>query len=358
MFLCRYSSQGYGKPSLLHECDFRVSLPNNHGDRSPIDPEIPPRQVERIRSANSLSYNRHKAELYLITAPLTHDMYFKSSSGSSSGLDQTNEIHQRLLLWERELPTELQPQTYSNEGNDVSSDGTVRAFALQAFTLQAAYENMQLLLHRPFISVASDSAHRVFHERTTVSRDQCYVSAMRMTDVHIIPGVVQVLEATQPYTQWVSYVFNGGVMLAMLALSNITSKRTPLCKQALARLIKALQSGTRRLAMCEQVCHILTRLMHLLAAEEVKSMLDESSSIGPHEDTSIPKYGSPVLPESRGSRWTDQPATEPRSQTTPVQQFTSGDGSTDGAPSFNLEGEFGLDGIGHLWLWNDSFSLP
>ena len=307
-----------------------------------------------------LSYNRHKADLYRITAPLTHDMYFKTSHDFTQVMSQAQKIHRKLLNWEGHLPPQLKPSSYVNSTADIERNDTMRIFALQAFTLQAAYENMQLLLHRPFLLLASSSSASSRDlgamdksEFIHVSRTQCWISAMRMTDVHVIPNIITVLESATPYTQWVSYAFNGGVMLATLALSNIASNQTALCKEALARLIKALQSGASKLAMCEQVCQILTRLMHLIAAEEVKSMLADHGEGVVHEDLSIPEYGSTQLDNLTMSSHADPIPSGSISPNDSQSPSLVGCEPTLGP----LNDEFGFEDIGHSWLWNDSYSL-
>jgi hypothetical protein len=332
----------------------------------------------QMRPITTLSYNRYKTELYLITSPLTENMSFRTFKAPDRVMDQLKQIHRQLMQWESQLPAELRPATFATHSAKVQHDPVVRIFALQAFTLQATYENMQLLLHRPFIPTPSNLQFSNSTNKTqdisallvpqeddfmTISRHQCWISAMRMTDVECIPGLLQILEKTTPYTQWVSYVFNGGVMLAMLALTDIASNRTALCKQALARLIKALQGGTTRLEMREQVCRILTRLLHSIATEEVKVMLGPSNSITKDEDLTIPEYGSPRIEENPMRAHVNDRANHTM---TPVEipiptpaVAPLGSSPTDASELFDWDGEFGLGGIGHLWMWNNSYSaLP
>jgi hypothetical protein len=304
-------------------------------------------------------------------------MYFQADQDVDNTMDQVQQIHRLLLQWESQIPPELRATSFASHSVALEHDPIFRIFALQAFTLQAAYENMQLLLHRPFIPLPSklqaqdppdkgvkSSALVARHadEFITTSRNQCWISAMRMTDVDCVHGLLNILERTTPYTQWVSYAFNGGVMLAILALTSIGSNRTPLCKQALARLIKALQRGTTKLEMCEQVCRILTKLLHLIAAEEVKVMLNASTEGAVHEeDLIVPDYGYPKLREDV-PHFRDQTRSIPSTRAISPARGTSPPVRTshelnNDSDIMSWNGEFGLGGIGHLWMWNDSYSL-
>lgn len=308
-----------------------------------------------MQPATLLSYNRYKSELYTITAPLTQDMYFKARNDPSSVIQQITEIHQKLLRWEEQLPAQLRMSTFMDRDIDIERNLTLRSFALQAFTLQAAYESMQLLLHRPLISV-TQSGNTGFDRMVAGSREQCWISAMRLVQADRDPGILQMLEQTAPYTQWVSYAFNGGVMLAVLALTNIRSARTASCKQALAQLIKALRAGSARVEMCSQVCQVLTKLLHLVAAEEVNSMVSADANDLSEEAIDVPAFGAPVHPSPQHPV---DSAVVGRHRPTP-QNFHDSAIATADADSGRLRNwsdEFDLGDIGHSWIWDASFSI-
>jgi hypothetical protein len=221
-------------------------------------------------------------------------------------ISQVKHIHAQLLEWERGIPPELRPDSFRNRGDDIHRDRTVRVFALQSLTLQTAYDNIQVLLSRPFIGFGrptdvSPGVHpkapsirsRLEREILSMSRDQCWTSSVRLSLSSQYTEIFDLLSRSSAFLQWIMWSFTAGVMLGSLALSSLYSSRIGDCKRAIARLVHALQTAGHPTALGSQTAKILSDLIHLIARQEVQAMITRPSHGLTAGSPAVPAFGLP-----------------------------------------------------------------
>lgn len=143
----RFAAIVYGHPCGIREGEFQVETPSNldiNGEHHPdgtATSEIEGRQ----EPVTVFSYLSLKIDLYRASSPILTDLYFRKEQQNMGRF--IRDLDGRLSRWHRALPPELRL--------DVISKGPVTAqtstFMLQALTLQVAYDNILILLHRPLL---------------------------------------------------------------------------------------------------------------------------------------------------------------------------------------------------------------
>ncbi|KAF4769123.1 hypothetical protein HAV15_008533 [Penicillium sp. str.  len=276
-----YIAQAYGKPSILPTVQFNVSEPEDLDDTLATCPEIGSYEVRvdgTFKPVTIFSYNRYKAQLYSIADPTAH----------SIRLPHIKRTYSRLLDWEKTVPRELKLDSFSEDQNMVN-DAALRVFSLQALTLQVTYDYKHLILFRPFLLSKRylnvrlhDGPVETQDRSDTTIRDQLFTSALRMSSICRWQNILLILGNTTSAAQLCFQCFTAGVVLAMLALSELSSPRLPECKQGLVRLIKSLEVAGAGSPLSRQSVGILMEAMHLISDEEIKELVSRAGK--PAED--------------------------------------------------------------------------
>ncbi|CAI7669137.1 unnamed protein product [Penicillium crustosum] len=276
-----YIAQAYGKPSIIPTVQFNVSEPEDLDDTLATCPGIGSYEVRAdgtFKPVTIFSYNRYKAQLYSIADPTAH----------SIRLPHIKRTYSRLLDWEKTVPRELKLGNFSEDRNMINN-AALRVFSLQALTLQVTYDYKHLILFRPFLLSKKYLSVRLQDGPTetqdvsdTTIRDQLFTSALRMSSICRWQNILLLLGDTTSAAQLCFQCFTAGVVLAMLALSELSSPRLPECKQGLARLIKSLEVAGAGSPLSRQSVDILMEAMHLISAEEVKELVSRAGK--PAED--------------------------------------------------------------------------
>jgi hypothetical protein len=99
----------------------------------------------------TFTYVTFKIKLYQIASPIVADIYFHRGADLDSLATKVMSIDKQLRNWFASLPPELKLEELCHKGmKDLPKNA--RLFMLQALALQLAYDNVQILLHRPSLS--------------------------------------------------------------------------------------------------------------------------------------------------------------------------------------------------------------
>ena len=211
-------------------------------------------------------------------------------------VQQVKDVHQRLLDWERTIPPELRLESFPKRMNDSGTDKISKIFRLQAFALQDSYDNIQLLLHRPLLSLVG-RPRRVDHPSThkeeglgqsfaserelntdvaRTSKHQCWESAIR-TSLLVEYSDVWEAASKSPLGAHIGiHAFTAGVMLGIFALSSPLSSQAQDAKHGIARIIRMPCIEGYKAPIWPQSTKILEDLLKLILAEEMKALLSGS----------------------------------------------------------------------------------
>lgn len=316
-----FFSMSYGTSPMLNEADCSVQQPLDVEDNSlrcPGFDSLEKRDDGRFLPVTMGSYNRYKAKLYMIASSIMQQIYFTQHHEQGELVRLLLSFHQRLLAWERSMPPELRLESHSpadlQSGLDASSR---RVFAIQALTLRISYDNVQIFLFRPLITLGkmpksrdrtreSSPTHQApnLSPRSTFDRlpsrlletaqAQCWTSALRTSFLSQRTDVLDLLQFSFPALHVGVHVFSAGVMLGLLALSNPLSPRGQECKRGIARLIQIPKSTRLQSHIWSQMTQVLTDLMHVIASEETKAIIAAPDGPGLAEGCpNLPVFGSP-----------------------------------------------------------------
>ncbi|TGO79375.1 hypothetical protein BELL_0034g00070 [Botrytis elliptica] len=280
----RFSSITYGRPLSINDSDCDVRIPGNLDDASDVHPLLNSLELVDADSSTQVtlsSYHRFKFALYHIATPIIGDIYNLKNSNPSNMAQQAISINTNLVRWFDQLPSELKLD--SNTDLDVSNLSAsevkvCKLFQLQALVLQLAYDNIQIILHRPFLrynhclavlpkSATSDLCPTSLEQCRHCARRTCNISS-RYSDL--------LLAARD--THAVAYVaiqnFTAGVTLGMVALSDPGSEQAQDAKRGVSNSI----SLQRMLAVSSivplQTVKVLEQLFRLIFKREMEIMLD------------------------------------------------------------------------------------
>ncbi|ODM17671.1 hypothetical protein SI65_06459 [Aspergillus cristatus] len=279
----RFASMTYGRPSSI-DCTFcDVKMPQDMNDTLIVHPLLNSMEFtnKQPRSRVTLgTYQRAKFELYCIAAPIMGKVYSFEATVPTSVMEQAAEINTQLVEWFSQLPPELRLDRNVNLDTSKLSTSEVKVcqlFQLQALVLQLAYDNIQIILHRPFLrhnrSLLITPATHALDARPT-SFEQCKHCARRTCS--ILPRYTQVLLAAQN-THAAAYIamqnFTAGVTLGMVALSNPSSEQSHDAKKGVANSISLQKALAASSIVPSQTVKVLEALFRLIFQREMQSLL-------------------------------------------------------------------------------------
>jgi hypothetical protein len=283
-----------------------VSIPQNVGDTTVQHPSfrssatMPDGTVE---SVTAFSYFKFKIKLYQISSPIIGDLYFHRSRSVSELAFKVYRIDKELSDFFGALPPELKLEDlFRNPGEKVTP--RTRPFMLQALALQIAYDNVQILLHRPLLSqdlrnykthaelsdpdrimyspdqsnitnsIQLSSQH--VHQILLASRDKCWESAIRSSKLGQYNQCLVSARDSHAAAFLGINLFTAGMVLCVVALSRPLSSEAQIAKQAVARIMSLSRFLSGKALLSAQTTKILKDLVRLVGEKEIKAMLAES----------------------------------------------------------------------------------
>ncbi|KAI1612244.1 fungal-specific transcription factor domain-containing protein [Exophiala viscosa] len=286
----------YGQPCIVHEPSCQLRMQKDIDDTYVTCPGLESFEVRENQTPEPvtiLSYHRYKVRLYQIAEPITRSVYIHKRAGIHDVVKQVQQIHQRLVEWQKGLPPELGLESLAIVDIDPEKAATFDIFRLQALALQLSYDNMQLVLHRSLIAhddsrdhadpFAEGYAGRNNGDKVDIggltatvirtSRNQCWESAMRTSLLAQHPEVLELVRTTPVAAYLAMQALTAGVMLGIFSLSNPCSDRAQKAKLGISRLIQMPATVGFRDAAWQQCANILENLLRLILSEEMKVLV-------------------------------------------------------------------------------------
>ncbi|CAJ0552513.1 Ff.00g005910.m01.CDS01 [Fusarium sp. VM40] len=356
----------FGRPRSIRDEESHVAMVQNLEDTAARHPAF--NSTERVGESSypvtTFSYQRYKFILYMIAARVMRDIYFENSSKSLASVSHTiRSISRDLESWFQSLPPELKhpgdniSEFVIQQDQDPVKSITVRIFRLQAMALQLAYDNIQILLHRPLLQLPlglCSPPHAVHGMRSTdasntkgktanksnpcavdsatlaVSKAQCYKSAVRTACLN-----ASIIEEAR-HTHAASYIgiqlFTAGMVLSIVALSAPLSSEAQQAKRAIGRIVSTTASVGNKSLLSTQSQQILRRLVRLVLEKEMNSIFVEP--VAQPDTVSIDKATLP------------NPSRPVPSKSVPVP--TQGEGYNFGSTSQTGMDTYDPDGNSHI----------
>lgn len=274
-----------------------VSLPGNIEDTSLTCPGFESQETYEgvtVGPVTIFSYQRLKFRLYRIASAITKNIYLRSGVTLKDVVREIKCINQGLLLWEKCIPPELRPESLKSLPSNEQYQGTIKIFQLQALVLQLSYDNVQLVLHRPLLTMnqvprwpppVDDTSHGIprrslndsaveVNDMIKSSKCQCWISSRRTSTIDDYPEYLVASRRTFGGSYAAIQSFTSGVVLGIFALSDPLSDQAHQAKRALSKIIKLNSKLHKyRTKVSDQCGQILEELLRLILAEEMKSLL-------------------------------------------------------------------------------------
>ncbi|OIW32835.1 hypothetical protein CONLIGDRAFT_153868 [Coniochaeta ligniaria NRRL 30616] len=339
----RFIAQVFGRPAIIHDTDIHVSYPDMDDETTTSEysgsEEMFANGVRKPVSSGS--YHRYKAKLYEIATPITRGMYSRDDGAMIGTMEQIKTVHQQLLEWEQNLPAELRLRSFEGTQFQYTKASLSSTLHLQALALQVSYDNVQLLLHRPllslkdvdrqgpeFSSATGDKGPRsgVSREKTedviAVSRHQCWASALRMSYLVKHQGALEFAKNT-PFGAHVGlHCFTAGVTLAIFALSRPFSSQAQEAKQGVGRLIRIPTSSQSWSAVFNQGAEVLKDLLRLIVEKELQALVEPGDQTDERQARLVSRDTSRNNGSHAEAHYTSNTAGDGDAQWRPPQSFT------------------------------------
>ena len=330
IYLHRFASIVYGRPCGIRDEEFTVGVPHNFDDtivEHPCfrtDAETPNGTTERV---TLFTYVEVKIKLYRIASPIVGDMYFHRASDKSALRQKVQKIDNDLSSWFNGLPPELRLDNLSRRPDGVTADSNTGIFELQALTLQIAYDNILILLHRPLLSHTLNRPGRTLNTGTRTvpetdpgshistkqpelfdysSQDKCWESAMRTSALGRYDSCLKSAKNTHAAAFLGINLLNAGMVLCVVALSKPLSEQAHTAKHAIGRIISLSRFLEGRAQLASQTSKLMRDLVRLILEKEMKAI------IGEQEEKDKANLGGALHPEEQSAHRQDGSGPENR----------------------------------------------
>ncbi|KAL1614956.1 hypothetical protein SLS56_011973 [Neofusicoccum ribis] len=298
----RFASITYGRPLGINEKDCNVSMPadvlenpyfkHNGGDGG--SPFI-------LYSA----YQRELNTLYQIASPMIEAVFGTRGGKATSQRDRSAvvaDIDQQLRDWHQRLPAHLVLDL--NTDTRVDTLAEARAHRLQALSLQLTYDNIVIVLHRPFFAQQVNylsrvlpvslqgstptSAHHAAADTPqsmvmpgSVNSETWWNAAVRTSRVTELPNLAQLATETHLVAFMAINLFNSAIVMVVCALSDPLSDRAQEAKRNITRIYRLQELLGYRSKLPMQSSIILQDVIRVLLNREAEAMLTSVVGLPP-----------------------------------------------------------------------------
>ncbi|KAK7732996.1 hypothetical protein SLS57_000940 [Botryosphaeria dothidea] len=314
-----FASITYGRPLGINERDCNVSMPSNVFEN--------PLFKREHANGNDLlvHYSAYQCELnklYRISSPMI-EIIFGARGGDVSATASQSErfavvadIDQQLRNWRLNLPAHLVLDL--NNDSRVDSLAETRAHRLQALSLELTYENIVIVLHRPFFAQQVNNLTRVLPGSLQGSISSPYTvdtpqsmampnglssetwwnAAVRTSRVTELPNLAQLATETHLVAFMAINLFNSAIVMVVCALSEPLSDRAQEAKRNITRIYRLLELLGSRSKLSMQSSVILQDMIRVLLNREAEAML--TSVVMPPPARSQPELDPSLSMASHG----------------------------------------------------------
>ncbi|KAF2183298.1 hypothetical protein K469DRAFT_751583 [Zopfia rhizophila CBS 207.26] len=329
----RFASVTYGRPLGINDKDCNVTTPTDVYESPCFKESSPPRDDCLICYS---TYQRELNRLYLIASPIIETIFGIRTVGSvkqvAGNLYTTlfMEVTERLWDWRQRLP----PHLLLDFDRDCQPDPSAasRVHRLQALALQLTFDNLLIIIHRPFLAQqvdhlfkrqpengqgtahpSLDPSYAAYSSPPYVtntnsphpspqmsSSEQWWNAAVRTSRVTEMPQLAQLATDSHLVAFLAINLFNSAIVMVVMALSDPLSNRAQEVKRTITRIFRLQELLGKRSTLSMQSSIVLKDVIHMLLRREADAMLAPVVSLkrctaGTADEMSIP---SPVAPMS------------------------------------------------------------
>lgn len=293
----RFATITYGRPVGINDEDCNVTMPLDFTEAIYFDEASHADEESRICFS---PYQRELNKLYMIASPVIRTIYGSRLGRKHRGAERdaylqlVQDVTGRLWEWQQSLP----PHLKMDLSQDCSPNMTAAsiAHALQSLALQLTFDNLLIIIHRPFITqqidtlredCASPSASNEPHSSNLNSRRnstsslaspsssprQWWDAAMRTARVTELPQLAQLATDSHLVAFLAINLFNSAIVMVVMALAAPLSDRAQEVKRTITRVFRLQQAIGRRSKLSTQSSAVLRNVIQLLLQREADAIL-------------------------------------------------------------------------------------
>ncbi|KLO87710.1 Uncharacterized protein LW93_10046 [Fusarium fujikuroi] len=303
----RFASISYGRPLSINDEDCNVGMPAEFI-------ESPFFKAESIEQGSlGVRYSPYQTQLttlYLVASPALKTI-FGSLSAQSPGQhfggeyrSLVNDVTQKLLAWRRDLPSFLSLDL-NRDYHPSTIEWDTRAHQLQSLSLQLTFDNVMIVLHRPFLArqienlstqtpgSVTDSPlaqamaqHLPSHSSNSPSQngqsprfeenassEYWWSAAVRTARITELPYLADLATDSHLVAFMAMNLFHAAIVLTLVALSDPLSDPAQAVKRTITRVFRLQERLGQRSALASQSSAVLKNLIFLLLRREGEAML-------------------------------------------------------------------------------------
>lgn len=278
--LHRFAAVTYGRPLGINNEDCTVAMPcdflENPHYKSGID-------TERSDPICYSPYQTALNNLYLIASPVIKQIYCArleradSYSRNAPYVRLVQDVTDRLWEWRKALPLHLVMDLEHDCPTEMSA--TMKAHRLQSLALQLTFDNLLIILHRPFITLHVDLLKTHPSGTAAPSEDmsprlqgsssqEWWDAALRTSHITELPQLAQLATDSHLVAFLAIVLFNSAIVMVVLALSHPLSDKAQEVKRVVTRIFRLQEIFGRRSKLSMQSSAILGNLTKLLLRRE------------------------------------------------------------------------------------------
>ncbi|THW40431.1 hypothetical protein D6D21_06829 [Aureobasidium pullulans] len=274
-----FAAVTYGRPLGIHNEDCTVTMPSDFSEN------IQYRNLARPQDRHLILYSRYQTELnklYMIASPVIKKVYGTrlrrggSHADNAPYLQLVKDVTTRLWGWRSALPQHLLIDLDNDCPAEMSA--TAKAHCLQALALQLTFDNLLIILHRPFLAWHIDSLtvrrgsdispHEFTHNAQTSSPQEWWDAALRTSRITELPQLAQIATDSHLVAFLAINLFNSAIAMVVMALSDPLSDKAQEVKRITTRIFRLQDLFGRRSKLSMQSSTILKNVVQLLLRRE------------------------------------------------------------------------------------------
>ena len=234
-------------------------------------------------------YSRYQTELnklYMIASLVIKKVYGTrlrrgvSHSENAPYLQLVKDVTTRLWHWRSSLPGHLLMDLDRDCSPEM--DPTVKTHCLQALALQLTFDNLLIILHRPFLAWHIDSltvqrssevSPQTFGgDVQTSSPQEWWDAALRTSRITELPQLAQLATDSHLVAFLAINLFNSAIAMVVMALSDPLSDKAQEVKRITTRIFRLQDLFGRRSKLSMQSSVILKNVVELLLRREKEAI--------------------------------------------------------------------------------------
>ena len=247
--------------------------------------------------------------LYIIASPMIETIFGIRTSTSAKRVSGNHysrlveDVSKRLGEWRQHLPSHL---AFDFDGDiQPNAPAMLRTYRLQALALQLTFDNIIIILHRPFLAQQVDSLsigtpEQLRNEGRSVSSGQIsesfapmhdssapildenphlpssehwWAAAVRTSRVTEFPQLAQLATDSHLVAFLAINLFNSAIVMVVCALSDPLSDRAQEAKRNVTRIYRLQVVLGQNSTLSRQSSVVLQDVIHMLLSREAEAML-------------------------------------------------------------------------------------